>query len=236
MLTDALRYPFRGSHARDIWAVLVGSGLGAALLGRFAVGLYPAVLWLLPAVLVLVPVSAGLGVCRAVVATSIAGNDEVPQTGSLSAFVTPGATTVGLSLVYLLVPFLAMLVTVAGAGSLSPDAVAGSGGLVVTAGSTAVVVLVLLVSYLYPVAVARLADGDGLFGSLDPRPVAYVLRDSTYLLTWGVVVTAGGIALTGFLVFLTGSNVVGLAAGVAAVYLSLVASRLLGVGYASARR
>ncbi|WP_435364154.1 DUF4013 domain-containing protein [Haloarchaeobius sp. DYHT-AS-18] len=231
MLLDTFRYPFRGPDARSVWAALAGFGLTASLLARFAVGLYPSALSLIPALLAVAPLVLWAGYCHRLVATTIEGATELPPARSLRGLARDGVRTAAVTGIYLSVPTAVLLVTVRGAGSLSPADVSGVGGAVFVLGTTVTLCLALAIVYLYPGALAALADGEPLVTALDPRGRGYVYRDSAYFLTWVVAFTVGTLGATLFGVVLAGRGVGGLLALAVTVYTSQVAARLVGVGY-----
>ncbi|WP_435333131.1 DUF4013 domain-containing protein [Haloarchaeobius sp. TZWWS8] len=231
MLAEAFTVPFRGAHAKHSWAVLTGSVLATAILFQGTVALAPNPVSLLAAVLLVGPVLVWAGYCRRVVGQHPDGTDGLPEPGSVRELAGAGVATGVLTAAYLVVPTVILLVTVAGVQSVAPASVRGGGGLVFLTGSTVSVVVALAVSYLYPGALGRLASGSSFSNALDPRQRGTVYRDPTYLVTWASATTVGVLGAAVFGVALTNRGPLGLLAALVSVYASLVASRLVGLGW-----
>lgn len=231
MVAEAFTYPLRDGGDRTALATLLGCGLATAICGQLAVALYPATPWLVPALVAPLPLVAWAGYCRHVVATTVADRDDpLPSFGRPRERLRDGVAFLGVTLAYLAVPTLVLLVTVEGATRVDPATLTMERGSVLVLGSTLTMFVALAVGYVYPAVVARrVASADAPL--LDPRGLLYVVRNPSYLVAWAaaMVVAFVGFGVSGQL--FGGHSVAGLLAGLVAVYASVVAARLVGIGY-----
>ncbi|WP_435346900.1 DUF4013 domain-containing protein [Haloarchaeobius sp. HRN-SO-5] len=237
-MTDAFGYPFRGEQARPAWAALAAFGVATALCARFAVAFYPSVLALVPALLAPVPLVLWAGYCRRVLSSTVetgGKDDEMPAVGRLRDRFRDGVRALAVTLVYLTPPTLVLLVTLQGAASIGEEALDGGTGTVLVFGSTVTLSVALAVAYVYPAVLARDVAEGRRRPRLSPRGLLYVYRNPSYLVAWAAAFVVGllGLGVVGQL--FGGRGVPGLLAGLLAVYASVVASRVVGLGYANAR-
>lgn len=235
MVARAFLYPFREAGDRGALATLLACGLLTAICGQLAVALYPATPWLVPALVAPLPLVAWAGYCRRVVAATVADRDDpLPSFGPAPDRLRDGLVLVGVSLAYLAVPGVMLLVTVQGATRIDPATITMETGTVVVLGSTVTMFVALAVGYVYPAVVARRLDRDDA-PLVHPRGLLYVLRNPSYLVAWAValVVALVGLGVSGQL--FGGRGIPGLLAGLVAVYASVVAARLVGIGYVRSR-
>ena len=235
MIPDAFAYPFRGEHARPAWASLAAFGLATAHCLQFAVALYPSVVSLVPARLAPVPRAVWAGYCHRVLAVTVEGTsaETLPSVGALGDRFRDGVRTLGLALVYLAPAAVVLVVTLRGAATVTGDRIDGGTGTVFLFGSTVALCFALAVAYVFPAVLARDAEESGHRPRFSPRGQLFVYRTPSYLSAWAAafVVALLGLGVVGQL--LGGSGIPGLLAGLVTVYASVVASRLVGLGYAS---
>ncbi|WP_121821369.1 DUF4013 domain-containing protein [Halostella salina] len=235
MAADALKYPFSGDRTADTFAVGGILGLVTLLLLRYATGLFPAWPALVVALLALVPATALLGYLLRAGRSTVSGTDRPPGFDNPRELLAQGGRAWVVALVYLGAPLAVLLVTVQGLTGADigsdPDTTTG---VVVILGATATLLLALTVSYVFPAAVLRLADGGDLRGTLDPRSVSAVLSSGAYfaafvgafvaaVLAWGLTVGA-----------VWSYDLSGVVSVFAAFYLHLVAVRYVGLAYGRA--
>jgi hypothetical protein len=235
VVAEAFAYPFRDAGDRRALAVLLGCGLLTAICGQLAVGLYPATPWLVPALVAPFPLVAWTGYCRHVVASTVTDCDgPLPSFGGVLDRLRDGVLLLAVTVVYLAVPGGMLLVTVRGATRIDPVAITMETGSVVLLGSTLTMFVALAVGYVYPAVVARRLDREDapLF---HPGGLLYIIRNPSYLVAWAaaMVVAFVGFGVSGQL--FGGRGVPGLLAGLVAVYASVVAARLVGIGYVRSR-
>ncbi|MFC4408417.1 DUF4013 domain-containing protein [Haloarchaeobius iranensis] len=235
MVAESFLYPFRDGSDRSALAALLGCGLGTAIAGQLAVALYPATPWLVPALVAPLPLVAWAGYCRHVVASTVADRDApLPSFGDARARLRDGVVLLAVTVAYLAVPAGMLLVTVQGATRIDPATITMETGTVVLLGSTLTMFVALAVGYVYPAVVARRLDREDapLF---HPGGLLYVIRNPSYLVAWAaaMVVAFVGFGVSGQL--FGGRGVPGLLAGLVAVYASVVAARLVGIGYVRSR-
>jgi hypothetical protein len=188
-------------------------------------------------VLVPVPLALWAGYCRRVLSVTVGTGDHedgLPAVGPLPDRFRDGIRALVVTLVYLAPPTLVLLVTFQGAATVAGDRIDGATGTVVLLGSTVTLCFALAVSYVYPAVLASDARDGGRRPRFSPRGLLYVYRTPSYLVAWAAALVVGlvGLGVVGRL--FGGSGVPGLLAGLLAVYASVVASRLVGLGYASA--
>ncbi|WP_440989365.1 DUF4013 domain-containing protein [Haloarchaeobius baliensis] len=235
MVAEAFLYPFRDESDRSALAALFACGLLTAICGQLAVALYPATPWLVPGLVAPLPLVAWTGYCRHVVATTVADRDApLPSFGDIRVRLRDGVVLLAVTVAYLAVPAGMLLVTVQGATRVDPSAITMETGTVVLLGSTVTMFVALAVGYVYPAVVARRLDREDapLF---HPGGLLYVIRNPSYLVAWAaaMVVALVGLGVSGQL--FGGRSLAGLLAGLVAVYASVVAARLVGIGYVRSR-
>ena len=231
LLSEALRYPFRGERPSDVFAVGGILGLAAALLVRGAVAAYPTVLSLGFAGLAALPVVGLLGYLVRAYAATLDGEDAPPDYGAATALVRTGNRALVVSVTYLLVPVTVVLVTVVGAMEASGESVDAGRTLLIVASSTLTLVLVLAFVYAYPAALGAVARGESLRRALDVRRHGSVLGDGSYFTAWAFALL---FALAGWLLALgalTSTSVFGVLSVFLAFYAFLAATRLVATGY-----
>ncbi|WP_257297931.1 DUF4013 domain-containing protein [Haloarchaeobius sp. FL176] len=231
MVAEAFLYPFRDGSDRAALAALFVCGLLTAICGQLAVALYPATPWLVPALVVPFPLVAWAGYCRHVVASTVADRDApLPSFGSVRDRLRDGLLLVAVTAVYLAVPGATLLVTVQGASRIDPATITMETGSIVLLGSTISMFVALAVGYVYPAVVARRLDREDapLF---HPGGLLYIIQNPSYLVAWAaaMVVAFVGLGVSGQL--FGGRSLAGLLAGLVTVYASVVAARLVGIGY-----
>ena len=235
MAADALEYPLRGDRTTDTFAVDGILGLVTLLLLRVAAGLLPTWPALIVGAIAFVPATALLGYLLRAGRETVQGANRPPgfaDPGQLLAF---GLRAWVVAAAYLGVPLVVLLVTIRGLfdAELGTDPSAAV-STAVLAGATGTLVLALAVSYVFPAALFRVADGDGLAAALDPRSVAPVLSSGAYFAAFiGAFVAA--VVAWGLTVGAVWSyDVGGVLAVFAAFYLHLVAVRYVGLAYGRA--
>lgn len=246
MLGDAFRYPLRGRDAREASAYALGAVLATAVLLRFATGLWPSFVALLPIVLTTVPVVLFVGHLGAILRDTanpvdVETTDEGADGGnSRIDAATPFRLTTGrlqlgvralaVGIAYLLVP--AVLLAVGGyviASGLIPD---GAAGLVASIVATVALLIVVAFTYLLPGAVAV-----GVTRGIRPalrRSALRGLGNGRYFVAWtGAVVLA--VLGWGAVSFTTPGTIGGFVAVLWFTYTHLTGVRLLGAGLAGIR-
>jgi len=231
-MREGLRYPFRAERPTDLFAVGVVLGLATAILLRVAVAFYPVVLWIPLTALSILPAVALLGYLLRAFAATVEGSDVPPTFGSAAGLLRDGARASAVTLAYLVVPLVAVLVTLVGAmqAPLSGESISGGATLAIYAASTLTLVFVGLFCYAYLAAFGAVARGESLRSALDPRGYRNTLADARYFVGWAF---GAILVLTGWSAMLaaTNQNVLGLLAVVVAFYLHLAAARVAAEGY-----
>ncbi|WP_135820673.1 DUF4013 domain-containing protein [Halostella litorea] len=235
MAGDALKYPFRGDRTADTFAVGGILGLVTLLLLRVASGLVPTWPALVAAALAAVPATALLGYLLRAGRETVRGADRPPGFADPRRLLALGLRAWVVAAAYLGVPLAVLLVTIRGLTDAELGADPGTAAsTAVLVGATATLLLALTVSYVFPAAVLRAADGGSLRAALDPRSVTAVLSSGAYfaafvaafvaaVLAWGLTVGA-----------VWSYDLGGVVAVFAAFYLHLVAVRYVGLAYGRA--
>lgn len=236
MLGDALRYPIRDSDTRDATAFSAAVVLATFVLLRFASGLWPAWVAVVPALLAVVPAILVVGHLAALLRDT-AGNSG-GSNGRSSDAVTPfrftgarirlGIRALVIAVAYLLVPG----VIVAGGGFLiaSGSVPSGAAGLAASIIATVALLVVVTFTFLLPGAIA-VGVREGVRAALR-RSAFHGLAGASYFVAWtGAAVLAvlawGAVSLT------AGGTIGGFLALLWFTYAHLVAVRLLGSGLAN---
>lgn len=246
VLGDAFRYPLRGSATREASAYAIGALLAAAVLFRFAAGLWPSWTALLPIGLATVPAVLFVGhlaaILRNTAATSNGGasaestaettssNDATTLFRLTGSRVRLGVRALAVSSIYLFFP--GVLLAVGGyliASGTIPD---GAVGLVASIVATVALLVVVSFAYLLPGAVAVSAR-HGVRHAFR-RSALRGLTSGSYFVAWtGAIVLAvlgwGAVSLT------TPGTIGGFVAVVWFTYTHLTGARLLGCGLAGIR-
>ncbi|WP_123533589.1 DUF4013 domain-containing protein [Halosimplex salinum] len=196
------------------------------------------ILGMLAFIVPVVPAVPFLGYLVRVVGASERGEPAPPLGDDLRGLARDSVAAVVVSLGYLVVPFLALAVTIYGAVSSNASAdLEFVGALAVYGGSTAVLVLSLLGAYLLPIALAEAASDRPLRSAFARSRVVPVGKHAAYFTRW----TAGAVAMS---MSISVANLVAAAPRVGPVvaalvlaYGSVVACHLWGraVGVARAR-
>ena len=235
MAADALEYPLRGDRTTDTFAVGGVLGLVTLLLLRVATGLLPTWPALIAGALASVPATALVGYLLRAGRETVRGAERPPGFADPRQLLALGLRAWVVAAAHLGVPLAVLLVTVRGLTDAGLDADPGTAvSTAVLVGATATLLLALTVSYAFPAAVLRVADGGGLRAALDPRSVSAVLSSGAYfaafvgafvaaVLAWGL--TAGAV---------WSYDLGGVVAVFAAFYLHLVAVRYVGLAYGRA--
>lgn len=166
MLEDGLSYPLAGDSA--VGRIVVGSLL---VLGSFLI----------------VPLVLLFGYLVRVLASSARGDPEPPAFDDWGAMFVDGLKGLAVTLVYGIVPFLLIGVSVAiaigGAGSGS-DAAAGILGSIGIVGILLSSVALFLLYYLVPAALTKMAVEDSVGAAFDVGDLTDVLLSVDYLVAW----------------------------------------------------
>lgn len=229
MLREALTYPVRGENAEE--SLLIGAilALAAGLLVRLGV----------LAVLAVAPLALLAGYALAVLQESAAssrpgpsgGTDRPPGFSNATELASDGLRALAVAVGYLLVPVVALGVTVGGAAPAQRPATPGTSAVVLGAG-TVVLVVSLAFAYLLPAALVGVARTGRLRSAVVPSRLRRTLTNARYFVGWTAALVVGSVA--GLLASALASlgrpgEVVALAVGFYAV---VVIARLLGRGTA----
>ncbi len=193
--------------------------------------------WLLFAVAVVVPVLPALpvvGYLVRVLAASERGDALPPFLADGRTLVRQSVGGVFACLVFLGVPFAALLVTVYGVVTLTPGADAPVGRVLV--GSTAVLAAALVGLYLLPVSLAAYGQDGSLRRALSPGRLRPVAGHAAYFFGWTLGVTALVVAVGVGGALFTVTRIGPLFGTVVLAYGVLVAAYLWGRAIGRARR
>ena len=217
MFREALTYPIRADEETLLagLALAVAAGL-LARLGALAVLAVPPLLVL-------------AGYALAVVRATAEGADAPPRFGDLRALAGDGARAVAVAAGYLLVPGVALGVTLGGAAAgPRPETLATT--VFVFGGGTVLLFLAAGLAYLLPAALASTAARGSLRAALDSSALRTAATDGRYFVAWTfaailvAVVATAGVALAGL------GRIGQVAALAAAVYALVAVARLAGLG------
>lgn len=231
MLRDALTYPVRGEHAEE--NLLVGAILALATgllvrLGIFAVlAIAPLVLLAGYALAVIRESAAPTGSSSGVEAGG--GTGRPPRFADLRELAADGVRALVVSVGYLLVPVVALVVTIGGAAPAQRPATAGTSAVVLGAG-TVVLVVALAFAYLLPAGLVAVARTGRIRSAVAPERLRRRVTRARYFVGWVAALVVGSVAglLVGGLASLgRPGEVVGLAVGFYAV---VAVARLVGRG------
>ncbi|WP_435174984.1 DUF4013 domain-containing protein [Halorussus sp. AFM4] len=224
MLREALTYPVRGEAADETLVVGAILAVAAGLLARLGV----------LAVLALVPVVVLAGYALAVLRDSTAAESEVPPTADapprfadFRGLAADGARALAVAIAYLVVPAVALAVTVSGAAATARPEALGTTLFVFGAG-TVVLFASLAFAYLLPAALAGVAETGRLRAGVDRGRLLRSARDGRYFVGWVAAVVVAGLAVVGLGSLATlgrPGQVVALAGG---FYAIVVVARLVG--------
>lgn len=237
MLGDALRYPFRDSETRDATAFSAAVVLATFVLLRFASGLWPAWVAVIPALLAAIPGFLFVGHLAAILRET-AGDGSGGSNDHSRDAVTPfeftwarvrlGVRTLLVAVAYLLVPGL--IVAVGGYLLASGSIPAGAAGLVASIIATVALLVVVAFTFLLPGAIA-VGIQEGVRAAFR-RSAFRGLAGASYFVAWTgaavlTVLAWGAVSLT------TGGTIGGFLALLWFTYAHLVAVRLIGTGLAN---
>lgn len=229
MFREALTYPVRGDHAEQTLLVGVVCSLAVGLLARLGV---LAVLAVVPTVLL---VGYAVAVVRATAESdgdsASLRSDAPPRFGDVRALAADGVRALVVAVGYLLVPAVALAVTVRGAAAGSGPA--GLGATVFLFGASTTVLLVSLAfAYLLPAALAGVARRRSVSGGFDRGRLRKFAGDGGYFVGWISALLVAGTALA-VLGSLAALGRPGEVAALALSFYALVAvARLVGRGVA----
>ncbi|WP_168215826.1 DUF4013 domain-containing protein [Halorussus ruber] len=225
MFREALTYPVRGDHAEQPLLVGVICSLAVGLLARLGV---LALLGLLPAILL---VGYAVAVVRATAesdgSSSSLRSDAPPRFGDFGALAADGVRALVVAVGYLLVPAVALAVTIRGAAAGSGPADLGATVLLFGA-STTVLVVSLAFAYLLPAALAGVARRRSVSEGFDRGRLRKFAGDGGYFVGWisALLVAGSSVVVLGSLAALGRPGEV---AALALSFYALVAvSRLVG--------
>ncbi|WP_167599485.1 DUF4013 domain-containing protein [Halorussus marinus] len=217
MFREALTYPGRADEETLLAgaALAVAAGLFARL-GALAVLAVPAVVLL-------------AGYALAVIRTTAQGAAEPPAFADLRTLARDGARALAVAVGYLLVPGLALGVTLDGAAAAGRPETPATSVFVFGAG-TALLFVSAGLAYLLPAALAATAERRSLRGALDSSALRTGATDGGYFVAWTfalILLAVGGTA--GFALAGLGrvGELVGLAVG---AYALVAVARLAGLG------
>lgn len=231
MLRDALTYPVRGEHAEETLLVGAVLALAAGLLVRLGV----------LAVLAVAPLVLLAGYALAVLresATSVRGSSGIeagggtggpPRFAGLRELAADGVRALVVSVGYLLIPVVALVVTVGGAAPARRPATPGTSAVVLGAG-TVVLAVALAFAYLLPAGLVAVARTGRLRSAVAPEQLRRRVTRARYFVGWVAALVVGSVAglLVGGLASLgRPGEIVGLAVG---FYAIVVVARLVGRG------
>lgn len=233
MFREALIYPVRGENAEEnllagaILALAGGLLVRLGILAVLAVG--PLVLLSGYALAVLRGSAAGARSSSAAETTA----DEPPRFGNVRKLAADGVRALVVAVGYLVVPVVALVVTVGGAtgGASGRLATPGASAIVLGAG-TVVLVVSLAFAYLLPAGLIGVARTGRLGSAVAPERLRASVTSARYFVGWVAALVVGSVAglLLGSLASLGRlGEVVALALG---FYALVVVARLLGRGVA----
>ena len=192
------------------------------------------ILGMLAFIVPVVPLVPFLGYLVRVVGASERGDPAPPLRRDPRRLARESVAGLAVCTAYLLVPLVALAVTVYGAVTSETADLAFVGSLPVYGGSTAVLVLALAGAYLLPVALSEVADGS-VRGAFDRRRILPVAAHAAYFTRW----TAGAVA---FSLTVSVANLASdaprvgpVVAGLALAYGSVLACHLWGRAVGAAR-
>jgi len=218
---EALTYPGRADEETLIagLALAVAAGL-LVRLGALAV-------------FAVVPLALLAGYALAVVRATVEGADEPPAFADLRGLVADGARALAVAAGYLLVPGVALGVTLGGATAGGRPETLTTTAFVFGAGTVLLFVSGGL-AYLLPAALASTAGRGSLRGALDATELRSCATDGGYFVAWtfallvAAVVGTAGVAVSGL------GRVGELAALVVGLYALVAVARLAGLGVRAA--
>lgn len=232
MAADALEYPFRGDRTLDTFAAGGGLGLVTLLLLRIAAGLLPTWPALVAGALAFVPATALLGYLLRAGRETVRDADRPPGFADPRRLLAFGLRAWVVAAAYLGAPLAVLLVTIRGLSDVRIGADPGTAvSTAVLVGATATLFLALTVSYVFPAAVLRVADGGSLRSALDPRSVSAVLSSGAYFAAFIGAFVAGVLAWGLTVGAVWSYDLGGVLSVFAAFYLHLVAVRYVALAY-----
>jgi len=224
MLRAALVYPLRGDHTESVYL----NGLVLSFATALAAGL-PGVL----AAVAVVPATPLAGYLGAVHRDGVADGSAPPAFGPLPETVRRGVTVLAVAVAYLLPAAVVIAVTAVGAsGAADPGgSLSFLGSFRLFAGSTAVLVVVLVALYLLPVGVGAALEAGSVRAGVSPAALAGTATTGAYFTAYWVAVVVLGAAV-GAAAALATLGRPAAAVGVVLTFHALVGStHLLGRGY-----
>lgn len=236
MLGDALRYPIRDSDARDATAFSAAVVLATFVILRFASGLWPAWVAVVPALVATIPAILFVGHATAVLRDTAGGSGG--SGGRSSDAVTPfeftwgrgrlGVRALVIAVAYLLVP--GIIVAAGGFFIASGSVPSGAAGLAASIIATVALLVVVTFTFLLPGAIA-VGVREGVRAAFR-RSAFRGLAGASYFVAWTgaavlVVLAWGAVSLT------TPGTIGGFLALLWFTYAHLAAVRLLGLGLAN---
>lgn len=230
MFREALIYPVRGENAEE--NLLAGAilALAGGLLVRLGI---LAVLAVGPLVLLAGYALAVLRESAASAGGSSADEGAPPRFSNVRALAGDGVRALVVAVGYLLVPVVALAVTVGGAlGGAGGQPTTLETSAVVFGGGTVVLVVSLAFAYLFPAALVAVARTGRLRSAVPPERLRRTVTSARYFVGWVSALVVGSVAglLLGSLASLGRlGEVVALALG---FYALVVVARLLGRGVA----
>lgn len=224
MLRAALVYPLRGDHTESVYL----NGLVLSFATALAASL-PGVL----GVAALLPATPLAGYLGAVYRDGVADGSAPPAFGPLWEAARSGVAVLAVAAAFLLPAAVVIAVTAVGAsGAADPGgSLSFLGSVRLFAGSTAVLVVILVALYLLPVGVGAALEAGSARAGLSPAALAGTATTGAYFTAYWVAVVLLGAAV-GTAAALATLGRPGAAVGVALTFHALVgATHLLGRGY-----